>query len=79
MITCKTLKALQVIIAGLSMGGHGAMFIAARHPDLYAAVGSMSGVMDINTATWKVPADFAKSRMENFARLLGLAKAGDEP
>lgn len=39
------------IIAGLSMGGHGAMFIAARHPDLYAAAGSMSGVMDINTAT----------------------------
>src|SRR5678815_745252 len=44
------------IIAGLSMGGHGAMFIAARHPDLYCAAGSMSGVMNINTATWNVPA-----------------------
>lgn len=66
-------------IAGLSMGGHGAMFIAARHPDQYAAAGSMSGVMNINTATWKVPADFAKSRAENFASLLGPPAAGDAP
>ena len=65
------------IIAGLSMGGHGAMFISSRHPDLYAAAGSMSGVMNINTATWKVPADFAKSRAENFANLLGPPAPGD--
>lgn len=67
------------IIAGLSMGGHGAMFISSRHPDLYAAAGSMSGVMNINTASWKVPADFAKSRAENFAKLLGPPKEGDTP
>lgn len=67
------------IIAGLSMGGHGAMFLASRHPDLYAAAGSMSGVMNINTATWKVPADFAASRAENFAKLLGPATPGDAP
>ncbi|GAB3882126.1 alpha/beta hydrolase family protein [Spirosoma agri] len=67
------------IIAGLSMGGHGAMFIASRHPDLYAAAGSMSGVMNINTATWKVAPDFAKSRAENFAKLLGPPKDGDAP
>ncbi|WP_460913251.1 alpha/beta hydrolase [Spirosoma areae] len=67
------------IIAGLSMGGHGAMFIASRHPDVYAAAGSMSGVMNINTATWKVPADFAKSRAENFANLLGPPREGDAP
>ena len=59
------------IIAGLSMGGHGAMYLSARHPELYCAAGSMSGVMDINTATWKVPAAFAKSRTENFKHLLG--------
>ncbi|WP_121355697.1 alpha/beta hydrolase [Flavisolibacter nicotianae] len=62
------------VIAGLSMGGHGAMYIAARHPDLYSAAGSMSGVMNINTKTWKVPEAFAKSRTENFARLLGAPK-----
>jgi S-formylglutathione hydrolase FrmB len=67
------------IIAGLSMGGHGAMFISSRHPDLYCAAGSMSGVMNINTATWKVPADFAKSRSENFVKLLGPPKDGDAP
>ena len=67
------------IIAGLSMGGHGAMFISSRHPELYAAAGSMSGVMNINTASWKVPADFAKSRSENFAKLLGPPKEGDAP
>jgi S-formylglutathione hydrolase FrmB len=31
----------------------------------------MSGVMNINTATWNVPAEFAQSRAQNFARLLG--------
>lgn len=67
------------VIAGLSMGGHGAMFLASRHPDLYAAAGSMSGVMNINTATWKVPADFAKSRADNFAKLLGPPAPGDAP
>ncbi len=59
------------VIAGLSMGGHGAIYLATRHPDLYCAAGSMSGVMDINTATWQVPADFAQSRAQNFVRLLG--------
>ncbi|MPR32583.1 alpha/beta hydrolase [Salmonirosea aquatica] len=67
------------LIAGLSMGGHGAMYIASRHPELYAAAGSMSGVMDINTATWKVPAEFAKSRAENFAKLLGPPQTGATP
>jgi S-formylglutathione hydrolase FrmB len=59
------------VIAGLSMGGHGAMYLSTRHPDLYCAAGSMSGVMNINTATWKVQADFARLRADNFARLLG--------
>jgi S-formylglutathione hydrolase FrmB len=58
-------------IAGLSMGGHGAFFIATGHPDLYSAAGSMSGVMNINTATWKVPDEFAKLRSQNFFNLLG--------
>lgn len=33
-------------IAGLSMGGHGAIVYAARHPKLYLAAASYSGVMD---------------------------------
>ena len=34
-------------IAGLSMGGHGAMWIAMRHKDKFGAAGSMSGGLDI--------------------------------
>lgn len=34
-------------IAGLSMGGFGAMSYAARHPDLFAAAASFSGAVDI--------------------------------
>jgi S-formylglutathione hydrolase FrmB len=62
------------IIAGLSMGGHGAMYISTRHPDIYCAAGSMSGAVDLNTSLWKVPADFAKSRDKNFEHLLGSPK-----
>jgi S-formylglutathione hydrolase FrmB len=34
-------------IAGLSMGGFGAMSYASRHPDLFAWAGSFSGAVDI--------------------------------
>jgi S-formylglutathione hydrolase FrmB len=67
------------VIAGLSMGGHGAIYLASRHPELYCAAGSMSGVMNINTATWKVAADFAQLRAQNFARLLGPPQDGANP
>ena len=33
--------------AGLSMGGYGALKLALRHPDRYAAAASLSGVTDI--------------------------------
>ena len=34
-------------ITGLSMGGHGALWIAMRHKDVFGAAGSMSGGVDI--------------------------------
>ncbi len=37
-------------IAGLSMGGYGAMHYAARHPDDFAAAASFSGAVDTNNA-----------------------------
>lgn len=37
------------VITGLSMGGHGALYLATKHPDLYAAAGSMSGAVDMGT------------------------------
>ncbi|WP_158890531.1 alpha/beta hydrolase [Amycolatopsis anabasis] len=39
-------------LAGLSMGGFGAMSYAARHPDLFTAAASFSGVLDTNRHTW---------------------------
>lgn len=34
-------------ITGLSMGGHGALFLAFKHQDIFGAAGSMSGGVDI--------------------------------
>lgn len=34
-------------ISGLSMGGHGALYLSAKHPELFAAAGSMSGAVDM--------------------------------
>lgn len=43
-------------IAGLSMGGHGALSLAAKHPDLYGSASSMSGILDITAhpGKWKL-------------------------
>jgi S-formylglutathione hydrolase FrmB len=38
-------------IAGLSMGGQGALSLAWKHPDFFGAAGSMSGVQDL--CPWK--------------------------
>ncbi len=35
-------------ITGLSMGGHGALFLALRHQDIFGAAGTMSGGVDLN-------------------------------
>jgi S-formylglutathione hydrolase FrmB len=34
-------------ITGLSMGGHGALYLAFKHQDVFGAAGSMSGGVDI--------------------------------
>lgn len=43
-------------ITGLSMGGHGALFLAMRHPDIFGSAGSMSGGVDIRQfpKNWKI-------------------------
>ena len=38
-------------IAGLSMGGHGAIFIAFRHSETFGACGSMSGALNVASIT----------------------------
>ena len=43
-------------ITGLSMGGHGALWLAWRHPEIYGSCGSMEGGVDIysDPNRWKV-------------------------
>jgi S-formylglutathione hydrolase FrmB len=38
-------------VAGISMGGGGAMGYAARHPDMFVAAASFSGAVDLNIVT----------------------------
>ncbi len=42
-----------IFITGLSMGGHGAMYLFLRHPELFASAGSTSGVLDLNYSSLK--------------------------
>ncbi|MBC6368540.1 alpha/beta hydrolase family protein [Algoriphagus sp. AK58] len=58
-------------ITGLSMGGHGAITLSAKHPDLFVAAGSMSGVMNIDTRLWKVQEDFRNLRVQGQKAMLG--------
>lgn len=39
-------------ITGFSMGGHGSMWLAMRHSDLFGSAGSMSGGLNINKPKW---------------------------
>jgi len=50
-------------ITGLSMGGHGALYLAIRNKNLFACAGSMSGGVDLRTSSKKY--DLAK-RIGNF-------------
>ncbi len=45
-------------ITGLSMGGHGALYLAIRNKNIFAHAGSMSGGVDLRTSTKKY--DIAK-------------------
>jgi hypothetical protein len=46
-------------VAGLSMGGHGAVVLALRH-NAFSSVSSMSGILDItrHKTNWKIPEVF---------------------
>ncbi len=53
----------QRAITGLSMGGHGALWLAMRHPDIWKNCGSTSGGVDITpfTQRWKIPLALGKT------------------
>lgn len=59
-------NAQQRAIAGLSMGGYGAMIIAARFPDYFTSVSSFSGAVDISgglVACWIGVSPFIETRV----------------
>jgi S-formylglutathione hydrolase FrmB len=58
-------------ITGLSMGGYGSLFIAANHPDLFLAAGSMSGALNPDLKGWKLPQDAIVNLGNAFAAILG--------
>ena len=63
-------------IAGFSMGGHGALYLASQYPKLFCSAGSMSGAVDLNTQHWKRDAKFRRLRDSTFTVLMG-PKAAD--
>ena len=46
----------QIGITGLSMGGHGSLYLAIRHSEIFDAVSSMSGGVDLtySTVKWEI-------------------------
>ena len=69
-------------ITGLSMGGHGAFYLAFRHQDVYGVAGSMSGGVDIRPfpGNWDIakllgteskhPENWEKNTVINLTNLL---------
>ncbi|WP_285058510.1 alpha/beta hydrolase [Pedobacter ginsengisoli] len=69
-------------ITGLSMGGHGALYLAFKHQDVFGAAGSMSGGVDIRPfpLNWdiakrlgpeeKYPERWAQNSVVNLVHLL---------
>ena len=59
------------VISGLSMGGHGALYLSGRHPELFAAAGSMSGALDMSITNRKLNPQEAQQRQSLFNPILG--------
>ena len=52
----KNYRISRLGISGLSMGGHGALYLAFRHQDIFNAVSSISGGVDLtfSTVKWEI-------------------------
>jgi len=59
-------KPEDTFVAGLSMGGYGAMKLALTHPERFGAAASFSGATDICDMTGR-----RKDRLDNFKRVFG--------
>ena len=59
----------RTYVAGLSMGGYGAMKLALTHPERFAAAASFSGCVDIADMTGR-----SEKRLADFDRIFGDAR-----
>ena len=59
------------VITGLSMGGHGAMYLSTRHPDMFCAAGSMSGALDMNFSKYRFDSTATRSIKDKYLKVLG--------
>jgi len=64
-------------ISGLSMGGYGALYLSARHPELFGAAGSMSGALNPDMMTWKLSPDMYNNIKKAFAAIMGPIESTD--
>ncbi len=65
-------------IVGISMGGNGSMKYAARHPDLFAAAGALSGAVDV-TADFPIYGSVSFFGLSPLGTLLGLGAGELDP
>ena len=56
----------RTFVAGLSMGGYGAMKMGLRHPERYAAAASFSGAVDMGQRIREAPAERAAEMRRTF-------------
>ncbi|PZR30669.1 MAG: esterase [Azospira oryzae] len=64
-------------ISGLSMGGYGAFYLSARHPELFCAAGSMSGALNPDMMGWKLPPEMANNIKNAFGAIMGPIESVD--
>lgn len=58
-------------VTGLSMGGQGALYLAARNPGIFGAAGSMSGAVNLDIQSWDLPQEDINRLLQGFTNTLG--------
>lgn len=64
-------------ITGLSMGGYGALYLTARHPELFCAAGSMSGALNPDMMSWNLPPEMMQGIRKALAEIMGAPESVD--
>ncbi len=59
-------------VSGLSMGGQGALYLAARNPGVFGAAGSMSGAVNLDIKSWNLPQEDINRLYQAFTNTMGV-------